>query len=242
MVQVPQRTGFSGPTLVRLLTRLTEVDAPESRQSLSDRLSHWLGWTDAIALSAALNGEPPAVPRGQPADGSAEAQECERVRATLIEAIAGKGKGAATRNRARAPARPAPRDEDVEYTEYRQRYQALQQTMENTIAVLRGRLRAALAARGPALTRLAVVDAIMERSLGARERTLLGAVPTLLERHFERLRQAALAGPQEAGDAPAPQSGAWLATFGRDMRSVLLAELDIRLQPVEGLLAALRAS
>lgn len=242
MVQVPQRTGFSGPTLVRLLTRLTEVDAPESRQSLSDRLSHWLGWTDAIALSAALNGEPPAVPRGQPADGSAEAQECERVRATLIEAIAGKGKGAAARNRARAPARPAPRDEDVEYTEYRQRYQALQQTMENTIAVLRGRLRAALAARAPALTRLAVVDAIMERSLGARERTLLAAVPTLLERHFERLRQAALAGPHEAGDAPPPQPGAWLATFGRDMRSVLLAELDIRLQPVEGLLAALRAS
>ncbi|MFJ0879184.1 DUF3348 family protein, partial [Bordetella bronchiseptica] len=108
MVQVPQRTGFSGPTLVRLLTRLTEVDAPESRQSLADRLSHWLGWTDAIALSAALNGEPPAVPRGQSADGSAEAQECERVRATLIEAIAGKGRNAAARNRARAPARPAP--------------------------------------------------------------------------------------------------------------------------------------
>ncbi|MFJ0904018.1 DUF3348 family protein, partial [Bordetella bronchiseptica] len=89
---------------------------------------------------------------------------------------------------------------------------------------------------------LAVVDAIMERSLGARERTLLAAVPTLLERHFERLRQAALAGPQEAGDAAPPQPGAWLATFGRDMRSVLLAELDIRLQPVEGLLAVLRAS
>ena len=34
----------------------------------------------------------------------------------------------------------------------------------------------------------------------------------------------------------------WLTTFRKDMRSVLLAELDIRLQPIEGLLAALRAS
>ena len=34
----------------------------------------------------------------------------------------------------------------------------------------------------------------------------------------------------------------WLETFRKDMRSVLLAELDVRLQPVEGLLATLRAS
>jgi hypothetical protein len=36
--------------------------------------------------------------------------------------------------------------------------------------------------------------------------------------------------------------GAWLDAFRKDMRSVLLAELDIRFQPVEGLLSALRAN
>ncbi len=36
--------------------------------------------------------------------------------------------------------------------------------------------------------------------------------------------------------------GAWLAVFQNDMQSVLRAELDIRFQPVEGLLAALRDS
>ncbi|WP_287814619.1 DUF3348 family protein, partial [Achromobacter sp.] len=41
---------------------------------------------------------------------------------------------------------------------------------------------------------------------------------------------------------PAPTPGAWLETFRKDMRSVLLAELDVRLQPVEGLLATLRTS
>ncbi|MGE8475060.1 MAG: DUF3348 family protein, partial [Paraburkholderia hospita] len=61
MVQAPQRTAVSGPTLVRLLARLTTADVPASSQSLSDQLSQWLGWTDAIALSTALNRAPPAV-------------------------------------------------------------------------------------------------------------------------------------------------------------------------------------
>ncbi|MBN3806694.1 DUF3348 domain-containing protein, partial [Paraburkholderia sp. Ac-20336] len=40
--------------------------------------------------------------------------------------------------------------------------------------------------------------------------------------------------------APVTQD-AWLDVFRKDMQSVLLAELDVRFQPVEGLLAALRA-
>jgi hypothetical protein len=91
-------------------------------------------------------------------------------------------------------------------------------------------------------------------------------VPVLLAGHFERLRaaeQATLAAA-EAGESAesaesadgagsnaassaasnpaAPTPGAWLHVFRKDMQSVLLAELDVRLQPVEGLLAALRAS
>ena len=57
----------------------------------------------------------------------------------------------------------------------------------------------------------------------------------------ERLRQAGQA-TLAANDAQDDTPGAWLDVFRKDMRSVLLAELDVRLQPVEGLLAALRAS
>jgi hypothetical protein len=65
-------------------------------------------------------------------------------------------------------------------------------------------------------------------------------VPQLLGRRFEQLHQAhrsALPTP----DDPARwlQPGAWLHTFCQDMRVVLLAELELRLQPVAGLLEAL---
>ncbi|MGT2475860.1 DUF3348 domain-containing protein [Paraburkholderia terrae] len=255
MVQAPQRTAVSGPTLVRLLARLTAADVPASSQSLSDQLSQWLGWTDAIALSTALNSAPPAVASGARGAGSVE-HECARVRASLADAIAGDSMLAPRRRRsaAQAHAQNAQQPEaEANYADFRQCYLALQQSMETRIGSLRGRLRSMVAAQTSEMTRLAVVDAIMERSLGARERSLFGAVPGLLSGHFERLRQAAQ-DERDALDAvaatatsaesqvAAARPGAWLDVFRKDMQSVLLAELDIRFQPVEGLLAALRIS
>jgi hypothetical protein len=313
-LQAPQRTALSGPALIRLLARLADVDVPESRQSLSDRLSQWLGWTDAIALSSALTGAPPAVPAGARTFGSAEEAECARVRASLVRTITGDSAFAAAKRRGPAHVLPSvaphgrcadPFAATADYALFRQRYVAMQQSMETGVGNLRGRLRALLAAKTPAMGRLAVLDAVMERALGERERNLFATVPGLLAGHFERLRDAAqqaqaaeqaaeqaadegakaangaqpradaaadlaadagaalaagagaglaadsaadAAAASHAADAPkaslkraqAVAPGAWLDAFRKDMQSVLLAELDIRLQPVEGLLAALR--
>ncbi|EIF34713.1 Protein of unknown function (DUF3348) [Burkholderia sp. Ch1-1] len=253
MLQTPQRTALSGPALIRLLARLADVDVPESRQSLSDRLSQWLGWTDAIALSSALNGNPPAVAvaAGARAFGSAEEADYLRARSSLAKAITGDSVFAVARRHGsmHASSQSVPTEPAADYAVFRQRYLAIQQSMETGIGNLRGRLRAMLAARTPNMARLAVVDAVMERALSERERSLLAGVPALLAGHFERLRaaeQAALAAAEAASetasDAAAPTPGAWLNLFRQDMQSVLLAELEIRLQPVEGLLAALRSS
>ncbi len=199
MLQAPRRAGFSGPTLIRLLVRLTGDDAPESGQSLSAQLSQWLGWTDAIALSAALNGNPPAA--GARASDPLEA-ECARVKAALASAIADdKGSGSRSRGRPR-PAAPDLVEAGVDYAAFRQRYSTLQQAMETEIGSLRGRLRAALAARASGMARLAMVDTVMERVLGAREQALLATVPGMLEAHFKRLRQG-----EEAALASAPAAG-----------------------------------
>ncbi|WP_027794677.1 DUF3348 domain-containing protein [Paraburkholderia acidipaludis] len=239
MVQAPLQAALSGPTLVRLLARLAEADVSEPQASLADRLSQWLGWTDAIALSTALSASPNAPPDPSRA-GVAQALDREdaalvvTARSALTKMITRACAPANARRGARETAEaPAPAD----FAEFRQDYLSIQQAMETEIGQLRKRLRALLAARTPALARLAAVDAIMERSLGAREQRLLASVPALLATHFERLRRAAQQAPDEAPAA----SGAWLAAFRKEMQSVLLAELDIRFQPVQGLLAALRA-
>jgi hypothetical protein len=222
MAQVSQRTGFNGSALIRLLSRLTDIDVRESRQSTADQLSQWFGWTDAISLSAALDGSPvTAISSSARASGSTEDGECHRVRTALAKSIAKDTTDTAT-----------------DFTPFRRHYLAQQQAMETGIGPLRARLRAALAARSPAMARLASVDVVMEQVLAARERSLLSTVPALLEKHFKRLRQAGQPAPDEPDSGIQP--GAWLDVFRKDIRLVLLAELDFRFQPVEGLLEALR--
>ncbi|HHL4078243.1 DUF3348 domain-containing protein [Burkholderia sola] len=260
MVQASPRPALSGPTLVRLLARLADADVAESRQTLSDRLSQWLGWTDAITLSSALNASPPGVAAG--VRGYDAERDCARVRHDLAQAIT-------ATNRQRARRRPGdlppPAADTADFADFRQRYLTLQQDMETAIGQLRGRLRVALAARSSGMARLATLDTIMERVLGARERSLLSAVPALLGTRFARLRdaerqaladaEAAVAAAPDAADASAPAGegaaadnpavaaivpGAWLDTFRDEMQSILLAELEVRFQTVDGLLAALR--
>ncbi|MFV8700388.1 DUF3348 domain-containing protein, partial [Ralstonia pseudosolanacearum] len=177
MAQAPRRTALSGPTLVRLLARLAQIDVPESGQSLSDRLSRWLGWTDAIALSTALNQSPPAIALDAPSAGKDAESLCARVRTALAQAIAGTGEAHGRRGApAQVPSRGASMDATADYADFRQRYLALQQTMQMEIADLRARLRRMLSAQTPGMARLAVLDASMEQALDAHERNLLACV------------------------------------------------------------------
>jgi len=265
-----RRPDFTGPALIRLLARLIEAEVPESQQAFADRLSQWLGWADAISLSAALNGGPaPAIAPmadARPSSARAEEGECVRVRASLARSIAednlfapppparpaSTSRGVLLRNQPyEPPPPPVPVVEEGDFTPYRLRYQARQQAMDAGIAPLREKLRARLAAQSPDKARLAALDGVMEQVLGEQERRLLGHVPGWLEKHFDRLRrhhrqqeQEALAAQDASADAqqPAPPPvGLWLERFCRDAQAVLMAELEIRFQPVEGLLEALRA-
>jgi hypothetical protein len=234
MGQVSRRTGFNGSALIRLLSRLTDIDAREPAQPTADRLSQWFGWTDAISLSAALDGAPATTQASTRAPRNTEESECHRVRTALANAIVEDTTFGTSE------------DATPDFTPYRRRYLARQQAMDAGVGSLRSRLRSALAAKSPSMARLASVDVVMAQVLEAREHSLLSAVPGILEKHFERLRKASQVSDVQDGetetdkDNSAQPDDAWLAVFRKDAQDVLLAELDFRFQPVEGLLEALR--
>ena len=233
MQAAAQRSTVRGPAFIRLLTRLTDVDAPQSGASLPDRLSHWLDWKQAIALSTALDGTPAEPADDVPVFGASVEDECLRSRDALVHAIT---TDRAFLTSAQRQAQGMPNlDAANDYAPLRQRYIALQRKIQATTGSLRGNLRDMLAQASPELARLAEVDAVMEMALSPREQSLLGKVPTLLGEYFDGLRQRTQGSLADA-------SALWLDVFRKDMQSVLLAELDVRFQPVEGLLAALRAS
>lgn len=221
MVQAQQRAPVRGPTFIRLLARLAEVDVTPSSRSLPDRLSQWLDWNHALALSTALDARP-VVGDADVSAGDGLDEECARARVTLVEAIKADPMLAVA-----SAAKPAA-DAAADYAPFRQCYLTRQRAIQAATGRLRGRLRDALAQCSTDMAHLADVDAVMEMALTPREHSLLANVPDLLGRRFERLRDAS------------PASRGWLDTFRRNMQGVLLAELDVRFQPVEGLLAALR--
>jgi hypothetical protein len=271
MAQAALRPTVRGPTFIRLLARLAEVDVAAPGASLPDHLGQWLDWKHALSLAAALDSHPAA-----PADAATATDdliaECARARDTLLAAI--------DHEPLLAPG--AASTDDSDFAPYRQAYLTRQRAMQANVGRLRGKLRDALLQPSPsssapgnppgrhsrergnpfgcsaeaetddrhpplksasrmrgndgdesprdgvALARLAEVDAVMEVALTPREHTALAKVPDLLAQRFACLH--------------AGGHSHWLDAFRREMQSVLRAELDLRFQPVDALLAALRTS
>ncbi len=243
MARASPRTRFDSAQLIRALSALVATDVADSRQSFADRLGQWLDFADAIALFSALD-NPADTSAPAVAEHPAPGDEFARVRGSQLESI--NTDGLLTPGKARirlpAPAWHADTEGAADYLPYHRYYLAHQRDMGAAIAPLRASLRAELARQSPALRQLATLDGVLDQAFAPRERSLLASVPQLLGRRFEQLHQAHRSAlPAGATDDPARwlQPGAWLHTFCQDMRLVLLAELDLRLQPVQGLMDAL---
>lgn len=225
------RPGFHSSRLIRTLADWGVAAAAGcageggAGPSFAERLSRWLDYLDAISLAAAL--AVPATPAAAAAGGPAIDDDFARVRAALADAIA-TALGGDAPARARPQPVPVGGDASADFAPYRRLHHARQREMDALIGPLRSRVRAALAARSAALRRLAALDAALEQALAARERQLLAALPVLLEKRFEQLQAHAMAGAEPHAD--------WQTTFRRDLRNVLLAELEVRLAPVAGLI------
>lgn len=218
---------YSSTSLVRLLGQLGVSDVPEPRTTVAEDLSQWLAWTDAIALASALQPATgpavPPTPEAAAAETAALADELARLRAALAESLRVPPLGAID----------APDPAGTDAGPWRRHCTAAQRRMAERLAPLRAKLRDALARRSADGAQLAALDAVLDQGLAARERQLLAALPGWLERHFRQWRSAS-ASASTAGTS-------WPADAAATVERLLLAELDLRLQPLIGLLEALEA-
>ena len=235
-------TNFNSSRLVRFLAELSIVDAAESKQAFAERLGQWLDFADAIALHAAHGNA--AAQRGggdESSTSTALADEFAAARAAWASSIAASCSPQASKWPTLAAA--ADLDPAAAYAPYRRFYSAQQGEMEVAIRPWRNKARQALAQAGSKLGQLASLDAALDKILSARERQLLATVPALLERRFALLAGAHRQRLAETGQPDDPTRwgapGGWLADFGKELTMVLLAELDLRLQPTVGLIEAL---
>lgn len=193
----------------------TPTEAP--RRDLAERLGEWLDVRGAIALHATHQALPAAALPRRPSrtDAAPLRAGLRGLRATLQHGIA-------------APPRQPIGADDSHFGPIHQRYLDQQRRMETGIGAFRAHVRQALAAASPRLARLAALDATLDQLIGGREQRLLSGVPAFLKTRFEQLRQT--------------QPDTWPEVFEQELRQALLAELDLRLQPVTGMIEALGQS
>ncbi len=237
------------PKLIRLLAGLGGAAVPESRQSFAERLGQWLAVTDAVPLSAVLDAPSPqnsgACRSLKPGAADEARAALAALRTGFADSLTTGGTPGRGRSAIRLPEPDAPESIEAapDFAPYRRYYLARQREMKTRIDPLRRQLRDALSRRSPPLRRLAALDAVFEQALAERERSLLATVPGALARRFELLYEAHRAALAQAGAADDPArwlvAGGWLATFQREMHAVAQAELELRLQPLDGLVAAL---
>lgn len=240
------RTTFNRSGLVRILSE-TIPDAIEPKYDFGERLGQWLDFTDALALFSALNrGAVAALAVHANTDATVKPlhDQLARVRRNLSESILNDGVFSTEPARIRFPV-PLPQataESASDFSPYHRYYLAHQRDMGAAIGALRAKARKGLAQYSPSHRQLADLDATFEHALAERERTLLAAIPMLLAKRFtQRYRDHRDALAEAASDDPASwaKPGGWLEAFCRDTQAVLLAELELRLTPVAGLIAAL---
>jgi hypothetical protein len=237
------------PSLLVLLQQWTGVEHEgEAQQDVAQQLSQWLHAVDAIQFNRALHaiesmrsGAKQSMPE---VDTRALDAVFQTAKADLMELISANiAPARAMRGRAhRAPADDSYPEAPEDFAPHIQRYLGLQKQMDVKLAALRAQVRQWLSKSTFELRQLAVMDEVMERMLGAREQRLWASLPGHLERRLAHRRHQHQQALQTSGQEDAPQRwrqpGGWLSDSEQDLQALLLAEMQVRLQPITGLLEA----
>lgn len=239
-------TSFNSSSLVRLLASLDVAPATRSTQTFAERLAHWVAWTDAISLSGALGAGVDRVRAGSAVRVDAVVQDLQRLRLELTGAVTHDPILSGTRwsnTRAGTPGAAASAGDapDYDFAAYRRSFAAQQRTMEERIRALRGVVRAVAADHSPAFCQLAALDAAMDTALAVHQRRVTANVPMLLEKRFKGTSRPLQGTATQQQGVPVMAPGKPPAAYGRTLQAVLLAEMEVRLQPVAGMIDALRA-
>ncbi len=237
--------------LVALLCQLSNTKTSKADYNLGEYLGRLISVSDAISLSRSLNQlkSQTSVQTANQCEVDTSALEIredvfnsrERMIQTIIRSFSHTPHGMGIQ----APSvTTGTRVEALQtYEPYLRFYSMHQAQMAGAIQSLRLRVRSNISPLSRQMQQLAQLDKVMDDNLASNTSKLFDVAPRLLQQRFSQLLDTHLES-QDSSKDPEPHTwilpGGWLANFYRDMQAVLLAELDLRLQPVIGLLEALK--
>lgn len=236
------KTPANGSRLVRSLAALGVSDTEVSHKHFALRLGQLIDLSDSIRISGAHASRLEAT--FEPGADSFEElkEEFLQVRHAMVTSIIesfGSNTGV-SRVRFPRPTLQAPVDSSSGYLPYGNFYTAHQRDMDFKIGQLSTRVREAAASASADLAQLATLDGVLADTLAVHSRKAFARMAGLLGKRFDQL----LSDYRQAEEAPQRSTGTWpelLEIFSREMRELLLAEVEARLLPTQGLIEALNS-
>ncbi|MCU5783138.1 hypothetical protein MA04_02438 [Alcanivorax balearicus MACL04] len=225
--------------LVQLVAALGNGTGLDAHACFAERMGRLFDLSDTIALDAAYKYQ--SMGPFRPEEGLTERLRADfnQTRDTLLNGITLSFDPGDAKVKLRLP-------QTIEtppvFKPYERFYLSHQRQLITAIQYLRQRLRDGFTAQNHTLAQLAVLDTVFDNTLASYGRYCFGAIPMVLGKRFRSLWRAHRNQQQE--DQPDPMDawvapGGWLHQFRQEMQTLLLAELETRLEPVQGLLDAL---
>lgn len=244
--------------LQRVLLEMAVVDGGLSHCQFADKLGELISLSDAIVLAESLRGL-----KKKPFTRQESTEEPHDVfmhaRGTMLRFIVDsfvmEGQEGASQSTSSLilprPNRDTLADPEAGFVAYQRFYSLHQSEMDHKVVTLRRQLQLIMTGCSPNLAQLATLDGTMAETMAEFSRRVFAGIPHVLAKRFYGLNLAY----RQAGENPSEieatsvsgqddidrwlQKGAWLDRFIREMQALLLAELELRLMPIIGLVEAL---
>ncbi|MFA7555649.1 MAG: DUF3348 family protein [Spongiibacteraceae bacterium] len=248
MAQPSAYAASQGSRLIHFLREQGVADVDITHRNFADKLGQLIDLSESISLSEALGKlKKTTVTELDNSNNSCVKSQFLDTRKTLIEFII---KSFVTHTGAQPFNLPqlnqqSLQDPAASFELYQRFYSLHQSNMDFRIIKLRGHIRQTLSNYSQSLAQLAALDTALGNTLSSHSRKLFAAIPRLLKKRFLYLCKEQLQTAADAGDSDLSalwtQPGGWLAQYHTEMQGLLLAELEVRLQPVLGLVEAFLA-
>lgn len=221
---MPQRAPVHNPAaqaqLIQLLARAGAKVDDDPLPCFGERLGRLFGLGDTMTLDAAIAFRSRQAGMDQAVVFDRLTQELATTRRALISKTSAFGDEL------------EPTDADS-VEPWLNAWLLLQRKLAATSRQLRDKVRKAMKDHNQNLARLAELDAVFDHTMAGYTSQCFAHIPKVLEQRFQTFQTAS-----EHTHEPGTLPGDWLHRYCEEAQTLLVAELDVRLEPVLGLLEA----
>lgn len=249
-----QNIEIPGTRLLRLLSDMAVSEISFTQTHFSERLGRLIDIGESMKLSAFHDQLQEIVvePDTKTRTSATAKEEVLRIRLLLVKSIVESFVPSDGSTRIELPTLKAgvPLEQLATFDPYQGFYLAHQREFEYKLQRLQLRVRSMVNSISTDMAQLAALDEVIRNTLLPHTRKCLSVIPKLLGKRFDFLLQEYLTqheGAVEEIKQCQPndeilqtwiQADGWLSQFLKEMQGLLLADLELRLQPVLGLLEA----